>query len=88
MRIINVARKVMETAVTKETCAFGGEKNHKGVDLVPKSTDETPAILAYDRGVVIATGNINGINHSNGTAGSHRPIGEVHCKLYGKAVVI
>ncbi len=68
-KVIDCRRKVMQTDVTKETSAFGGKKNHKGVDLVPKSTDETPAILAYDRGVVIATGNINGINHSNGTAG-------------------
>lgn len=59
----------MNTSETKETCAFGGNKNHKGTDLIPKSTSETPNILAYDGGVVIAVGNVKGTNSSTGTAG-------------------
>ena len=69
MKVINCRRKVMNTSETKETKAFGGESNHKGADLIPKSTNETPNILAYDSGVVIATGNVKGVNHSTGTAG-------------------
>lgn len=68
-KVIDCRRKVMQTDETKETCPFGGAKKHKGADLIPKSTAETPKILAYDSGVVIATGNISSVNDSTGTAG-------------------
>lgn len=61
--------KILDTAVTKLSCAFKGYKNHKGIDVVPASTSETPDVLAYDDGTVIATGNISGENSSTGTAG-------------------
>lgn len=69
MKILEIRREILDTSVTKMTCPFGGTKNHKGIDVVPKSTAETPAVLAYDRGTVIATGNIATVNDSNGTAG-------------------
>ena len=65
----NVKHKVMDTSLTKCTCGFLGYKNHKGADLIPKSTSETPKIFAFDAGVVIATGNVSGTNSSTGTAG-------------------
>jgi len=69
--VLNVTTKVMDTSETKMTCPFMGYSNHthKGVDLIPKSTSETPHILAYADGVVIYTGNINGTNKSTGNAG-------------------
>lgn len=69
MTIINCKREIMRTKQVKCTCPFGGRKKHKGDDLIPKSTAETPMILAYDSGVVIATGNVGSINNSSGTAG-------------------
>ena len=65
----NVTTKVMDTEVTKCTCGFKGYNGHKGADLVPKSTAETPDILSYDDGVVIYVGNVQGTNKSTGTAG-------------------
>lgn len=67
--IWNVTRKVMDTEVTKCTCGFKGYSGHKGADLIPKSTAETPDILAFDDGIVIYTGNVKGTNKSTGTAG-------------------
>ena len=67
--IWNVINKVMDTEVTKCTCGFKGYSGHKGADLVPKSTAETPDILAFDDGIVIYTGNVKGTNKSTGTAG-------------------
>ena len=67
--VIDVTTKVMNTTVTKCTCGFMEYKNHKGADLIPKSTDETPDILAYNSGTVIFTGNVNGVNSSTGNAG-------------------
>jgi len=64
-----VKRKVMDTEVTKCTCGFKGYHNHKGADLIPKSTDETPNILAFADGVVIFTQNYKGENSSTGTEG-------------------
>ena len=58
--IWNVTRKVMDTEVTKCTCGFQGYKGHKGADLIPKSVNETPLVLAYDDGVVWHTGNVYG----------------------------
>lgn len=58
--VINVTTKVMATSKTKVTCGFKEYKNHKGADLIPKSTSETPNILAYDEGTVIFTGNVSG----------------------------
>jgi hypothetical protein len=71
MKIIDVTTKVMDTTVTKCTCGFkeGEKKNHKGVDLVPKSTEETPNILAFDAGEVIYTGNVKGVNENTGNPG-------------------
>lgn len=66
---IDVKRKVLDTTVTKLTCGFKGYKNHKGDDLIPKSTAETPAVLAYDDGEVVYTNNIASINDSLSTAG-------------------
>lgn len=42
---------------------------HKGVDLIPPSTSETPLVLAYDDGVVTSVGNVSGTNSSTNTAG-------------------
>lgn len=65
----DVTTKVMKTSVTKCTCGFKGYNNHKGADLIPNSTSETPEILAYDEGTVISTGNVNGTTTSTGTKG-------------------
>lgn len=59
----------MDTEQTKCTCGFKGYSGHKGADLIPKSTAETPDILAFDDGIVIYTGNVKGTNKSTGTAG-------------------
>ena len=71
MTELNVTTRVMNTSLHKMTVAFKGnsKKTHKGVDLVPKATSETPEILAYDDGVVIHTQNLSGTNESTGTAG-------------------
>jgi murein DD-endopeptidase MepM/ murein hydrolase activator NlpD len=68
---INIKRKVMDTSVTKLTCEFRAPnyRNHKGDDLIPKSTAETPAVLAYDDGEVIYTNNVKSVNDSVSTAG-------------------
>ena len=66
---VTVVNRVMETETTYMTCAFKGYSGHKGVDLVPKSTSETPYVLAWGDGEVIATGNVSGTNSSTGTAG-------------------
>ena len=66
---LNVVNKVLDTEVTYCTCGFKGYSGHKGVDLVPKSTSETPYVLAYADGEVIAIGNIQSTNKSTGTAG-------------------
>lgn len=65
----NVKHRVLDTEQTKCTCGFLGYKNHKGADLIPKSTSETPRVMAFDDGVVIATGNVSGVNSSTSTAG-------------------
>ena len=65
----NVTTKVMNTSQTKCTCGFRGYKDHKGADLIPKSTAETPDILAFDEGTVVAVGTVSTINESRGTAG-------------------
>lgn len=69
MTVLRVRVKILETAVTKMTYAFKGYNNHKGIDVIPSSTNETPEVLAYDEGIVIATGNVSGTNKSTGTAG-------------------
>lgn len=68
--VLNVTTKVMATSETKMTSPFKGgkEKNHKGVDLVPHSTAETPAILAYDDGVVTYVGNYKQSESAKGNA--------------------
>ena len=66
---LNVVNKVLDTDVTYCTCGFRGYSGHKGADLVPRSTSETPYVLAYADGEVIAIGNIQGTNKSTGTAG-------------------
>ena len=80
-RVIDVTTKVMDTTVTKMTVAFKGneKKNHKGVDLIPKSTSETPNILAYDSGTVVQVQNLSGTNDdSRGNAGMGTSIGIKH----------
>lgn len=64
--VLKVTTKVMNTEVTKCTVFFRGNdsKNHKGLDLIPKSTAETPEILAYDDGTVIQVQNYSGITDS------------------------
>lgn len=59
---LNVVNKVMDTSVTYCTCVFKDKNNpkHKGVDLIPKSTSETPYIFAWDDGEVIACNNFSG----------------------------
>ena len=72
MKKIDVTTPIMETAETKMTCGFREDEPkhiHKGVDLVPKSTSEIPAILAFDAGTVIYCGNVSGVNQNTGTAG-------------------
>ncbi len=71
MTKLNVKRKILDTAVTKLTCGFKAPnyKTHKGADLVPSSTSETPYVFAYDEGFVMATGNVASLNDSTGTAG-------------------
>ena len=54
----------------KVTCPFKHKGTHKGVDLVPQTTAETPEITAYDDGEVIFTQNINTVNKSTGNAGN------------------
>ncbi len=66
---LNVVNRVLDTQTTYMTCAFQGYNGHKGVDLVPASTSETPYILAFADGDVISTGNVKGVNSSTGTAG-------------------
>ena len=58
---LNVVNMVMDTEVTYMTCAFRGNKakTHKGVDLIPKSTAETPYILAFADGEVIHVQNFS-----------------------------
>ena len=60
----------MATSETKMTSPFKGgkKKNHKGVDLIPHSTAETPAILAYDDGVVTYVGNYKQTESEKGNA--------------------
>lgn len=67
MTKLNVKNKVMETEVTKCTCDFYGYESHKGVDLVPKSTSETPYIIAYADGEVIFTQNFKGTDYHTST---------------------
>lgn len=71
MTTIDVTTKVMDTTVTKCTCGFRGneKKTHKGVDLVPKSTEETPNILAFDDGTVVYAANVKGVNENTGNPG-------------------
>lgn len=71
MKTIKVKRKVIDTSETKMTRGFypSAKDKHKGADLVPHSTSETPNVLAYDNGTVIAIGNVQGTNSSTGTAG-------------------
>ena len=68
-KTLTVKTKVLNTATHKVTRGFGGEDGHKGLDLVPGSTSETPTVLAYDAGTVIATGNISGIYKTTNTQG-------------------
>lgn len=53
----------------KVFCPFKHKGTHKGVDLIPQTTAETPEITAYDDGEVIFTQNLNTVNKSTGTAG-------------------
>ena len=71
MTKLNLKIKILDTIVHKLTCGFKvpNYKTHKGADIVPNSTSETPNVLAYDNGVVIALGNVQGTNSSTGTAG-------------------
>lgn len=71
MTKLNLKIKILDTVVHKLTCAFKAPnyKTHKGIDVVPNSTSETPNVLAYDDGTVIATGNVSSTNSSTGTAG-------------------
>lgn len=64
MTTIDVTTKVIDTTVTKCTCGFKEYTNHKGADLVPKSTSETPNILAFDSGEVIQLQNFKGTTDS------------------------
>lgn len=64
---LNVKNKVLDTSLTKCTCDFFGYESHKGVDLVPKSTDETPYVLAYGDGEVIFTQNFRGTDWHTAT---------------------
>ena len=65
---LNVKIKVLATQITKMTRRFYKD-GHKGADLIPNKTTETPAILSYGDGTVIATGNVSGTNKSTGTIG-------------------
>lgn len=67
----NVKVRVMNTSKTMCTCPFMSSSNprHKGADLIPASTSETPEVLAFADGTVIAVGNVRGTNSSTGTAG-------------------
>ena len=71
MKVLNITHKVIDTEVTKYTCGFreNEAKNHKGIDLVPKSTAETPAVLAYDAGTVIQVQNYKGTTESTKNPG-------------------
>jgi len=69
MTTLKVTTRVLATKTTKLTCGFKEYKGHKGVDLVPESTSETPDVLAFDDGTVIYTGNVEGVNKSTGTIG-------------------
>lgn len=69
--VLKVTTKVMNTEVTQYTTGFKGgkSKNHKGIDLIPKSTSETPEVLAYDAGTVIQVQNLDGVNESTKNPG-------------------
>ena len=71
MTIIKVTTKIINTRVHKCTCGFRGNdaKTHKGVDLVPESTAETPEILAYADGTVIQAQNFKGTTESTKNPG-------------------
>ena len=68
--VLNVTTKVMATSETKMTRGFypSADDKHKGVDLIPHSTSETPAILAYDDGVVTYVGNYQKTESAKGNA--------------------
>lgn len=72
-KYIDVANPILSSGKHYITCDWGyysdGKTFHKGIDLAPESSSITPDILAYADGVVIATGNVNGTNKSNSTAG-------------------
>lgn len=55
---LNIINKVLDTTLHKMTCPFYNNGTHKGVDLVPKSTVETPNVLSFAAGTVIHTGNV------------------------------
>lgn len=59
-KIITITTKVLDTAKHRLTCGFRGYEGHKGLDLTPADTSETPYVLAYADGTVIATGNVSG----------------------------
>ena len=67
---LNVTTKVMNTSETKMTRGFypSADDKHKGVDLIPRSTAETPEILAYADGVVTYAANITGTTGPKGNA--------------------
>lgn len=61
--------RIIDTSAPKITCGFKGYSGHKGIDIIPKTTAETPKIFAYDNGTVIAIGNVKGTNKETGTLG-------------------
>lgn len=79
--VLNVTTKVMTTGTTKMTVAFKGnppKKNHKGVDLIPASTSETPNVIAFADGTVIQTQNVSGTNENTGNPGMGTSVGIKH----------
>lgn len=70
-KIIETAIKILNTATLKMTRGFYPSSNdkHKGVDLIPKSTSETPAVLCFKDGTIAAVGNVSGTNTSTLTPG-------------------
>lgn len=70
-KIIEATVKILDTSTLKMTRGFypSSTDKHKGVDLIPKSTSETPAVLCFKDGTVAAVGNVSGTNTSTLTPG-------------------
>lgn len=70
-KIIEATVKILNTATLKMTRGFypSSTDKHKGVDLIPRSTSETPAVLCFKDGTVAAVGNVSGTNTSTLTPG-------------------